>query len=134
MPENLAGRSVLDAAGQMMYSISDSGVIVLPVGLLDRSPRLAASQEDVVFRGGFCDRRVMTQNIAITSAGGLRVPFSLVTSAPGIEISPSSGVTPANVGIRVDPNVFQNQKGTVAVQRRDCLLRRRQPARRPSGC
>lgn len=115
LAENLAGRSLLDAAGEMMYAISDSGITVLPVGLLDRSPRLAASQEDVVFRGGFCDRRVMTQEIAVTSAGGLRVPFSLVASSPGIEISPSSGVTPANVAIRVDPSIFQNQKGTVAV-------------------
>lgn len=115
LAENLAGRSVLDSAGEMMYAISDSGVTVLPVGLLDRSPRVAASQEDVVFRGGFCDQRVMTQEIAITSAGNMRVPFSLVASSPGIEITPSSGVTPANVAIRVDPSAFQNQKGTVAV-------------------
>ena len=37
LPENLAGRAVLDSAGANMYSISDSGVLVLPVGQLKSS-------------------------------------------------------------------------------------------------
>lgn len=116
MPENLAGRSVLSADGSVMYSVSDSGVMVLPVGLLKRAPRVTASVEDVVFRGNSCDRSTMTQQIAVTDASGGRVAFAVSPSAAGIEVSPSTGITPAVVTVRVNPEMFSNQKGTVAAQ------------------
>lgn len=116
LPENLAGKSVLDSGGEVMYAVSDSGVMILPVGSLNRQRRVAASQEDVVFRGNFCDRSVATQEIAILDPGGGATDFTLSTSTPGIRISPASGVTPAMVRISVDPNAFLNQKGTVSAQ------------------
>ena len=33
----------------------------------------------------------------------------------GVTLSPSSGITPANVTVSVDPMIYQSQKGTVAV-------------------
>jgi uncharacterized protein (TIGR03437 family) len=113
LPENTRGKSVMNSDQSVMYSVSDSGVLVLPIGNLNRSPRLSVSTPDLVFRGNFCDRRVATQTLTITDPGGGNTPFSITTSAPGISISPSSGLTPATVRISVDPNVYQNQKGTV---------------------
>src|SRR5205085_8291548 len=69
---------------------------------------------DVRFAGSFCDRRVTSQQIMITDPGGGSTPFALTTSAAGVTISPMTGVTPASVQISVDPNAFQNQKGTSA--------------------
>jgi uncharacterized protein (TIGR03437 family) len=69
----------------------------------------------MVFRGNFCDPRVASQTLTITDPGGGQTGFTITPSAPGVSVSPSSGVTPANVTVSVDPNVFQNQKGTVAV-------------------
>ncbi len=114
LPENLAGKSLLSGDGTSMYAVSDSGVMILPVGRLETTPRVVASVEDVVFRGNFCDRRVVSQQVLITDPGGRKTPFSLSTTTNGIMISPSSGNTPATVRISADPNVFQNQKGTVA--------------------
>ncbi|MEO7143154.1 MAG: hypothetical protein ABI165_06570, partial [Bryobacteraceae bacterium] len=114
LPENLAGKSVLTSNANTMYSVSDSGVMVLPVGALAQAPRLAASQEDVVFSSNSCNRNVASQQITITDPGGGNTPFALSTTTAGISISPSTGVTPATVQISVDPNAFQNQKGTVA--------------------
>jgi uncharacterized protein (TIGR03437 family) len=115
LPENLAGKSVLSASGEVMYSVSDSGVLVLPVGRLREAHRLASSHEDVVFQGNFCDRRVATQEITIFDPGGGRTDFSLRASAAGVNFSPAAGVTPATVRVSVDPSVFQNHKGTVAI-------------------
>ncbi len=112
LPENLAGKSLLSGDSNTMYSISDSGVLVIPVGNLIGVPRVAAEKEDVRFSGNFCDRRVTSQQIMITDPGGGNTPFALITSAAGVTISPSTGVTPASVQISVDPNAFQNQKGT----------------------
>ncbi len=97
-----------------MYSISDSGVLVLPVGNLAKYPRLSASVEDVVFRGNFCNRNSITQTFTLRDPGGNHTPFSLSTNTNGITISPSSGVTPATMSVSVDPNAFASQKGTVA--------------------
>ncbi len=115
LSENLAGKSVLSSDGDTMYAISDSGVTILPVGALTSSPRLVASVEDVVFRGNFCDRRVLTQEITITNPGGGTADFTLTSSNSGVSVSPASGVAPATVRVSVDPTAFQNQKGTVAV-------------------
>jgi uncharacterized protein (TIGR03437 family) len=113
LPENLAGKSLLSADNNTMYSISDSGVLVLPVGNLAKSPRLSASVEDLVFRGNFCNRNSLTQSFTITDPGGNHTPFSVTTTTSGITISPSSGVTPASVTVSVDPNAFASSKGTV---------------------
>jgi uncharacterized protein (TIGR03437 family) len=114
LAENLAGKSLLSANGEVMYSISDSGLTVLPVGALSKAPRVASAQEDVVFRGNFCDRRMMTQEIEIVDPGGGRTDFSLVPSIGGIAVSPASGTTPQRVRVSINPTLFQNQKGTQA--------------------
>jgi uncharacterized protein (TIGR03437 family) len=114
LPENLAGKSLLSADNNTMYSISDSGVIVLPVGNLAAYPRLSSSTEDLVFLGNFCTRTALTQTFIISDPGGNHTPFSVSTTTAGITVSPSTGVTPANVTVSVDPNAFAASKGTVA--------------------
>ncbi|MBI1792008.1 MAG: hypothetical protein HYR60_31155 [Acidobacteria bacterium] len=123
LAENLGGRSLLSSDGQTMYSVSDSGVTVFPLGSMNQQRRVAAVQESVVFRGNFCDRRVNTQEVTIVDPGGGNTDFRLTSTISGVTLSPSSGVTPARVRISVDPSFFQNQKGTVtgAVQIRSSL-------------
>lgn len=112
LPENLSGRSVLSNDGATMYAISESGVTIIPIGRLTELPRVVASAEDVSFRGNFCDRQVGTQQVTILDPGGNRTAFQLRSKLAGVTVSPSSGVTPATVTIRVDPTLFQNSKGT----------------------
>ena len=116
LPEHLAGRAVLSSDRSTMYASSDSGVLVLPVGNLNLSPRLTASVEDLVFRGNFCDRSVATQTFVLSEAGGASIPFSITSSNSGVTVSPKSGMTPATITVQVDPLAFANQKGTAAIQ------------------
>ncbi len=113
LPENLAGKSVLSSDNMTMYSISDSGVLVLPVGSINQAPRIEPAQPDIVFRGNFCDRQVATQTLTVIDPGGGNTAFSISSNTTGLSVSPSSGVTPATISVSVDPNVFANQKGTV---------------------
>ncbi len=113
LPENFAGKSIINSDSSMLFGISDSGILMIPIGNLDSMPRVAATREDVVFRGNFCDRRVTSQEVTILDPGGGNTDFTLSVSTPGVSVSPSSGVTPATVRINVDPNAFQNSKGTV---------------------
>jgi uncharacterized protein (TIGR03437 family) len=112
LPENLAGKSVLNAAATVMYSISDSGVMVLPVGTLAKAHRVQATQQDLIFRGDFCNQSKASQSLTIVDQGGGSVPFSLSTATNGVLFSASSGVTPATVQVQIDPTQFGNQTGT----------------------
>ena len=113
LAEHLAGKGVLNGDGSVMYALSQSGITILPVGTLDRAPRVAATEQDIIFRGNFCDRRVVGQDIAIVNPGGGAVDFSLSSTTPGLRFSPSTGVTPATVRVSIDPAAFQNLKGTL---------------------
>ncbi len=113
LPENFAGNSVLSSDGSVLYGISDSGVMVLPVGALNHTPQVQATQQDLVFRGNFCDRNVATQSLTIIDPSGGRTPFVISSNTSGLNVSPATGVTPATITVTVDPNVFQNQQGTV---------------------
>lgn len=112
LPENLSGRAVISGDGNTVYSISESGIVVLPVGSLDRAPRVRAVEKDLQFRGSFCDRNAPAQVLTIVDASGGNVPFSLSSSDPGVRFFPQTGVTPATVRVSVDTNAFAANKGT----------------------
>jgi len=116
LPENFAGKSVLNASADTLYGVSDSGVLIVPVGALNNAARVSARQPDLVFRGNFCDRRVMTQELTIVDPGGGRTDFQLAASHSGIRISPSSGTTPATVRVQIDPAAFADRNGTVTAR------------------
>jgi uncharacterized protein (TIGR03437 family) len=115
LPENLTGRAVLSEDGASLYSVSDSGVVALPVGKLNQYHRLSAGRDDAVVRATFCDRRVVTVELAVTDPGGGNTDFTVTSDVAGVTVSPTSGMTPATVRIRVDPNAFQNQNGSRAI-------------------
>jgi WD40 repeat protein len=70
----------------------------------------------MVFRGNFCDRSVSTQTLTIVDPGGGNTAFSISSNTAGLSVSPSTGVTPATITVRADPNVFASQQGTVTAQ------------------
>ena len=112
LPENLAGRSLLNSKRDVMYSASDSGVLILPVGSLSGQPRLAASKEDIVFRPDLCKSGMASQTLDIVNPGGGKVGFVVVSTMAGVTVTPDSGFTPARVTVSVDAGKFQQQNGT----------------------
>ncbi|MFN7935146.1 MAG: hypothetical protein U0R19_17580 [Bryobacteraceae bacterium] len=111
--ENFAGKSIVNSDASLMYGVSDSGILILPLGDTIRAPRIVTSREDLVFRGNFCDRRVSSQEITLLDPSGSNTDYSVSVNISGVTVTPSQGVTPATLRVNVDPNAFQNQKGTV---------------------
>jgi uncharacterized protein (TIGR03437 family) len=114
--ENLAGRSVFSPDMRSLYSASDSGVTVFPLDILERAPRIATLQEDLFAQGNACDRRTIVRDLDIIDPSGAATDFSVSGARSGVSIFPSSGTTPARVRVEIDPTVFQDQKGTTALQ------------------
>jgi len=113
LAENTTGKSVLTAKSDMLYTISDSGVTVFPVGYMNSFNRVQASKPDLVFRGNLCATSVNTQQVTILDPGGNQTDFTLTPSVAGVYLSRYAGTTPATITVTVDPVVFQNQTGTV---------------------
>jgi len=114
LPENLTGRSLLNSAATVMYSVSESDVLVVAVGSAQQAHRLAADHEDLVFRGIFSQRGVITQSFGLADPGGGQTAFALSSNLPGVTIRPVSGRTPATIQVQIDPASFQNQIGTTS--------------------
>jgi DNA-binding beta-propeller fold protein YncE len=113
--ENMVGRALLNKGGTTMYAISDSGVMVLPVGSLSRARRLTVSTEDMLLQTNFCNRTSLKQTFRIEDVSGGAVDFSIAASQGGVSVSPSTGTTPATITVTVDPAAFQNTFSTLAV-------------------
>lgn len=116
LPENLAGKAVLAEDGNVMYALSDSGVVILPVGELGSVPRVAADREDLVFRSNFCNQGVIREEFTVYNRGGDATPFRVSSTIPGVRFSVTDAVTPATIEVLVDPAAFQGVRGTLTGQ------------------
>ncbi len=112
LSEHLSGKSVLSADGTVMYSLSESGVTILPVGSLNSSPRVVSLQESLMFRSSFCNPGLVTQELTIVDPSGAATEFTLSVATAGVRVSPTRGVTPMTVKVSIDPSSFLNQRGT----------------------
>ena len=116
LPQAMAGRSVFSSDGQTLYTVSDGGILVLPVGSLAAAPRVVASREDLLFQGGSCSPNAMSQMLDLVDPSGGNIDFTLSLDHPeGIRLSTASGTTPATVQIDVDPTAFHGAGGTTVV-------------------
>jgi uncharacterized protein (TIGR03437 family) len=119
IPEGLTGTSFMSSDGNTMYATSASGVTIFPIGQLPNIPQIAATQEDVLFanNGNGCTPSTWTQTLTINSFSSAQADFtlSLPQNATGVTLSATSGTTPAQVQITVDPTAFPNINGTVTI-------------------
>jgi len=115
LPENTKGKSIFNPESSVMYSISDSGVLVLPVGYLDSMSRVKASVPSLLVRGNFCDSSPISRTFTVTDPGIVQSGFSFKPASPGVTVSPMVGITPATVTVTIDPSAFSALHGTQAV-------------------
>jgi len=115
LPEDIVGRAVLSPDEQTIYAVSESGMMVLPVGSLNQYPRLAAGQEDILVQTAACTKNLLTQTLTISDPGGNSTDFAITTTQAGVTIAPNSGKTPATVQVSVTPQAFQSQLGTTVI-------------------
>ena len=119
LSEDLSARSLMSSDGNTMYSISSSGVTIFPIGQLPNTPRIGTAQEDLLFAdtGNGCTASLWTQTLTINSLGSAPADFtlSLPAGTAGITFSQTTGTTPAQVQVTIDPLVFQLNKGTTTI-------------------
>jgi uncharacterized protein (TIGR03437 family) len=115
LPENTTGKSIFNPQSSVMYSVSQSGVLVLPVGYLNSMSRVTTSAPSLFFRGNFCDSSTISRTLVVTDPGGGGSAFNFSPASRGVTVSPASGITPATVTVTVDPTQFGSLHGTEAI-------------------
>jgi uncharacterized protein (TIGR03437 family) len=95
MPENLAGKMVIDAAGASIYAISDSGFTILPVGTISQSPLAAPQTRSVVLINDVCGVfKGTTGTVGFDNAGRGRFTVALTAQSPTTIVFPVPGQPP----------------------------------------
>jgi uncharacterized protein (TIGR03437 family) len=89
MPENLAGKMVITAAGDTAYGISDSGFIILPVGAVSQSPLVAVDNSTVFLASDQCGASAGSSTVNVSNAGAGR----LTVNVQSYTLSSSTGVS-----------------------------------------
>jgi uncharacterized protein (TIGR03437 family) len=101
MPENLAGKMVIDAAGANIYGISDSGFMILPVGTIAQSPLASPSAQSVLLTNDVCGNfRATTQSDSMTNQGKGKftisvAPYTAPSAASTTPVPPGFPAPPA---------------------------------------
>jgi uncharacterized protein (TIGR03437 family) len=119
IPEGLAGKSLMSHDMNTMYGSSISGVTIFPIGQLPQTPQVGTVQEDLLFAdsGNGCTASLFTQTLNVVSLGTAPADFTLALpkGTTGVTLSTTTGTTPAQVLVTVDPVAFQNAKGTTSI-------------------
>jgi uncharacterized protein (TIGR03437 family) len=101
MPENLAGKMVIDSAGANVYAISDSGFTILPVGTIAQSPLAQPSAQSVLLVNDPCGvLKATASSDAINNAGKGKFTVSVATYT-----APTTTLGPAAPGLPPQPAV-----------------------------
>jgi uncharacterized protein (TIGR03437 family) len=79
LPENLSGRMVMNAAGTVIYAISQSGLITLPIGTLAQSPVAQTDTQTILLANDQCGVTSKTNSLAdsIKNAGAGRLSVNI---------------------------------------------------------
>lgn len=105
LPESPTSIIIRSRDGQNLFALSASGLLVIPVGQLDRSPILDVDSTSVVLTADVCSRSVVTAAVQVRNAGAGRATFSAVASGAtnaALTIRQTSSVAPATLQITFD--------------------------------
>ena len=118
--ERLTGPIALDSTGEIMYAVSESGLLYLPLNRLSDEPQIEFHPDDRVIFEQFdsCNRAPAVHTLRVESAGGSPAQFQLSvddqrsSGRPAVLFEPDVGFTPAEVKVTIDPGALGPVQGT----------------------
>jgi uncharacterized protein (TIGR03437 family) len=105
LPESVLGKMVAAPDGQNVYALSESGLLVLPVGQLNTFPILEPESTVVRLSANQCQRGAATRALPIRNAGRgtLRYTVQAVAANTGLQVQPEGLATPNNLRLTMNP-------------------------------
>lgn len=106
LPENILGKMVSTSDGATVFALSETGVLMLPVGKLYDFPILMPETTAVRLSINPCDRGLVTADVKILNAGKGKLTFTFQQPAganPNLLAQAASGVAPSSIRMMLNP-------------------------------
>ncbi len=114
LPENVLGKMVVSSDGGTVYAISESGVLMVPVGQMFDQPILQPESTVVRLSANPCDRGLVHADVKIFNAGKGKLTFTFQppASTAGLLVETASRVAPSSIRFTMDPRTTNRLAGT----------------------
>lgn len=115
MPESIVAKIVASSDGTNAWSLSQSGVLYLPLSTLFTYPIIAPSSTQVFLSQNPCNPGIAQGTITINNLGAGKLTFAVTTISSTLTSSVSTGVAPGNITFTMEPGRLTNvtrQAGT----------------------
>ncbi len=103
MPESIVAKVVITADGSKAWSLSESGMIYLPLSTIYSSPLLVPETTQVFLAVDACNPGIASATLKINNLGKGKLTFSVATISNALVASVSSGVAPATITFTMEP-------------------------------
>jgi len=105
LPESILGKMVASSDGQNIYALSESGLLVIPVGAMEQQPILMPETTTVRLSANQCERTAATRSIEIRNAGRgvLRYSVNAVAANAGLQVQQQGVQAPAGLRFTMNP-------------------------------
>ena len=103
MPESIVAKMVMTSDGGNAWSLSQSGLVYLPISTLFNYPILQASTTQVFLSQNPCNTGLAQTPVQINNLGGGKLTFAINTISSALTTAVSSGVAPSTVMFTMEP-------------------------------
>lgn len=103
IPESILNRMVMTSDGASAWSLSQSGLIYLPLSTLYDYPIIQPETTAVFLASDPCNRGVTTASLRVLNLGKGRLSFNFATPPSALVAEISSGLAPATVKLTLEP-------------------------------
>lgn len=103
LPESVRGRMVISSDGADLFSISNSGILYLPVSTLFDYPILQPDATQIFLAIDDCNRGIARTAVRIGNLGKGRLTFAVPNPGAALVAQISTGVAPATITLVMEP-------------------------------
>jgi uncharacterized protein (TIGR03437 family) len=112
LPESIVGKMVSSSDGKTVWALSESGLLMLPMGRLYEHPIIMPETTAVRLSINPCDRGLVGTEVRILNAGRGRLTFTFDQPGQNILAQAVSGLAPSSIRLSMNPRVTNRQPGT----------------------
>lgn len=101
LPDNIISKVIMSDNGQNLFAISQSGMLVVPIGRLNQFPILTVEADNVILSMDICNRNVQSVAVRVFNAGRGRLTYAAMASPanPNIVLDQATGIAPGNLQV-----------------------------------
>jgi YVTN family beta-propeller protein len=114
MPESIVAKVLITSDGSNAWSLSQSGLIWLPLSTLNTFPIIQPSTTQVFLSQNPCNPGLAQGSVQISNAGSGRLTYAVSTISSALTTAVSSGLAPSNITFTMEPGrlAVTRQAGT----------------------